>query len=1177
METSARCGLLCLCGLLGAHSLWAQPTIVEYPIPTSGSNPQAITAGPDGNLWFVETAGNKIGKIAPTGTITEYSIATANAQPSAITQGPDGNLWFTEAGAGNVGRISTGGTITEYAIPLFGAPGGIAAGPDGNLWFTGYLSGEIGKITPSGSITEYELNTPGCQPNSIASGPDGNLWVTQSCPTFSYIGKVTTAGVITQEPLERYAQAYQITRGPGGDLWYTTNGAWVGSINTSGTAALYPTAGQAVQGVALGPDGNLWLAGGSTIGRITPGLALTQYTIPSSGSEPFGITPGPDGNIWFTEYAGNKIGKVVLSSVPATSLLTVTPASLTFTGQQGATAPPPQSISVSSPSPVSFTASSSAWNTAVGLSITPSGALATNQTIAASVGEVGINLNGGSYSGAVVLTSGNVSQIVPVTLNATAAGSSILLTTSPPFMNFNYAIGGPLPASQTLQVSAIAAGVGTQVPITASASSAGNWLSVTPSGTTQANLTVSVSPSGLAAGNYSGTITINGTGAAEGRSVTAMIYLNVTAPPVVVSTSFLSFTAQAGGAAPPSQTFTVTGPSPAAFSAAAYSAIGGISWLSISPAGNLTTNQTITVTANPAGLEFGTYSGAINVSWGASVNTVQVTFNLTPAVSVNPSSLAFTYQIGGSVPQAQKIAVTGPGGAEQAFTASAASGGNWLSLSAAAGYTPEALSVSVSPAGLTAGTYNGSVSITAAGGVAVAVPVSLIVTGSPTSSILSVNPTSLNFGYTQGSGAPAQQSVQLSTASGTNVAFTDSSNATWLSVSPASGNTPSTLSVSVAGNLSAGTYSGMVLVTPANGSAVPVPVSVTVASAAAPTISASPSSLSFGYRLGGSAPAQQAIQLTGSGGAALAFTAAATSQGSWLSVAPASGTTPATLEVSLSTAGLSAGTYNGTITVNGGALTIPVTLTVSAATTPLPTITAVVNSASYASGAVSPGEMITIGGTGLGPANPAYLTLDSNGNVSTAIGGVTVTIGGTPAPMVYAGSNQINAIVPYEARGLLAPSVLVNYLGQSSNGYPLQTAAAAPGIFTQSASGSGPGTILNQDYTVNGPNNPAPKGSTIIVYLTGEGQTSPGGVDGQVTMVNTSGVGPVTPAPLLQVSVLVGGAAAPVQFAGEAPGLVAGVLQVNVQIPANAPTGDVPISVSIGTSSSQQGVTVSVQ
>src|SRR5450432_1506095 len=77
----------------------AAPVIMEYPIPTANSNPQGIATGPDGNLWFTEYTGNKIGKITPSGVITEYPIPTANSSPYGIVTGPDGNLWFTESTA----------------------------------------------------------------------------------------------------------------------------------------------------------------------------------------------------------------------------------------------------------------------------------------------------------------------------------------------------------------------------------------------------------------------------------------------------------------------------------------------------------------------------------------------------------------------------------------------------------------------------------------------------------------------------------------------------------------------------------------------------------------------------------------------------------------------------------------------------------------------------------------------------------------------------------------------------------------------------------------------------------------------------------------------------------------------------------------------------------------------
>src|SRR2546430_2251650 len=86
---------------------------------------------------------------AAAGTVTEFNIKTKSSFPVAITTGPDGNLWFTENEGGKIGRITTAGRITEF--PMAGSfPGGITAGPDGNLWFTLENGNAIGRITPGG-------------------------------------------------------------------------------------------------------------------------------------------------------------------------------------------------------------------------------------------------------------------------------------------------------------------------------------------------------------------------------------------------------------------------------------------------------------------------------------------------------------------------------------------------------------------------------------------------------------------------------------------------------------------------------------------------------------------------------------------------------------------------------------------------------------------------------------------------------------------------------------------------------------------------------------------------------------------------------------------------------------------------------------------------------------------
>jgi sugar lactone lactonase YvrE len=133
--------------------------VTEFPTPTANSGPLGIAAGPDGNLWFVESGVSQIGRITTAGVITEFPIPTADSAPVGITSGP-GGLWFTDNLANKIGRITTAGGITEFSIPTAGSgPAGIAAGPDGNLWFTEFLANRIARIDTAGNITEFRSRT----------------------------------------------------------------------------------------------------------------------------------------------------------------------------------------------------------------------------------------------------------------------------------------------------------------------------------------------------------------------------------------------------------------------------------------------------------------------------------------------------------------------------------------------------------------------------------------------------------------------------------------------------------------------------------------------------------------------------------------------------------------------------------------------------------------------------------------------------------------------------------------------------------------------------------------------------------------------------------------------------------------------------------------------------------
>jgi uncharacterized protein (TIGR03437 family) len=148
--------------------------------------------------------------------------------------------------------------------------------------------------------------------------------------------------------------------------------------------------------------------------------------------------------------------------------------------------------------------------------------------------------------------------------------------------------------------------------------------------------------------------------------------------------------------------------------------------------------------------------------------------------------------------------------------------------------------------------------------------------------------------------------------------------------------------------------------------------------------------------------------------------------------------------------------------------------------------------------------------------------------------------------------------------------VQVNYQGALSDPLVVPVSATGPGIFTANSSGTGQGSVLNQDLTVNTVSNPAARGSVVTLYATGEGLTDPPGVDGRPA------VG-VLPAPLAAVSVDIGGLPATVQYAGAAPGLMSGVLQINAQMSSNVTAGNaVPVHITVGGATSQDGVTLAV-
>ncbi|MSR61383.1 MAG: hypothetical protein EXS08_02895 [Planctomycetes bacterium] len=299
-----------------ADELSAQ-VVTQFPVPTAQSRPYTIAAGADGNLWFTESNGNKLGRITPTGVITEFPVPTAQSGPYGIAIGGNGDVWFTERFGNKIGRYTPStGTFREFRIPTpFAQPWEIALAPNGDLWFTEEDVNQIGRITPSGVIREF-VPPSGSFPTGITAGQDGRMWFTQEIG--DQIGRAEPGGAMTMFTIPSVqVLPWDITPGLDGGLWFSElSGRAVGRISTSGQIVELPVPGafSGIAGMCAGPDGRLWFTENDTHHVAAMDAGGTVQPILPTGQRPLCIVLGPDGNLWFTEADANAIGRVELAT-----------------------------------------------------------------------------------------------------------------------------------------------------------------------------------------------------------------------------------------------------------------------------------------------------------------------------------------------------------------------------------------------------------------------------------------------------------------------------------------------------------------------------------------------------------------------------------------------------------------------------------------------------------------------------------------------------------------------------------------------------------------------------------------------------------------------------------------------------------------------------------------------
>ncbi len=257
----------------------------------------------------------------------------------------------------------------------------------------------------------------------------------------------------------------------------------------------------------------------------------------------------------------------------------------------------------------------------------------------------------------------------------------------------------------------------------------------------------------------------------------------------------------------------------------------------------------------------------------------------------------------------------------------------------------------------------------------------------------------------------------------------------------------------------------------------------------------------------------------------------------------------------------------GSNTATGSITSFSLTITGTPITTPIFTSGSIVNSASAIGGAIAPGELVSIFGLALGPQTGVQ---PAGTNPVTSLGGTTVTVNGTPVPILYSSYYQVNIQIPYSITSGTA-KIQVQGPSGSTGSLSIDVLPSAAGLFTSQTNGRGPVLAVNQDGTVNSASNPAPAGSYVALYATGLGAVTPAVTEGVLAPTQ----------PLSQVNspvtVVIAGLSAPVAFAGLAPGFT-GLYQINVQVPSTTPSGLVRVFIVMPNGySSQGGVFLHVQ
>ena len=910
---------------LAAGTYTAQLSLTPSGSSTATIVPVSLIIEPISATYFDELPGGLTFSMIEKGTvppgqtlsIRNAGAGTLNWSATAITS--DGGGWLKLSAASGTAPSTPFVSINPASLPQSGQ-------------LVGTYTGQVLLKTGSDSVSI---------PISVTVGDTGSNPVFQQLNPISF----TKAANSTSEPL---SQVINVSSSGAAFNFYAsstdgTGGSWL----TQGTNSSYSQATSHAVSLTANPATNL-----------AAGVYTSQILLTASGGHEAQVIP------------------VTLTIEPSSaSYFDELPGELTFSMVAAGTAPPSQLLQIrnAGAATLSWTATASTSDGGAWLTLSATSGTAPS-TPSVSINPSHLPEGGqvvGTFTGQVILTSGNDSVTIPITVAVGDTSSKPVFEQLNP-INFTKTVNSTSqPLSQVLPV----ASTGNSFNFYASVinGTGGNWLTQsTNSSYSQATpqaVTLTANPAtNLPAGTYTAEVLLVSSGG--GESIVVPVTLTVASSSAAHFDEVpgeMTFSMITSGTAPPPQIVPIrnAGPGTLSFTASTSTSDGG-KWLTAS-ANSGSAPYLLSVSINPSALPegsqvAGTFTGQILLTSGTDSVTIPVSISVGDTASnpvfrqLNPISFTKT-QNSTSNPIAQAITVASTGNNFN-FYASVVNGtgGNWLTQNTNSSYSqaaPYTVTLTVNPAvDLTAGTYTAQVLlISSGGGESMVVPVTLTVAPSSTAHFDAM-PGGMTFSsQPTGAAIPAQTLSIRNAGSGVLnwvATVSTSDGGKWLSLSYLSAQAPSSPTVTItpanlpyAGQV-AGTFVGQILLQSANGM-VTVPVTVTLGDSVIRQLAA----LNFRINQGGAAPAAQALSIT-STDTNFNFYAAAINGtgGNWLSQntnSSYSQSTPYTLTVSANPAtNLAAGVYTGEIyLVSSGDAEpsiVPVTLTVTGnAATPTPT------------------------------------------------------------------------------------------------------------------------------------------------------------------------------------------------------------------------------------------------